>query len=192
MATQSLCPDDPATNLKNKVCVNPTSKNLKGTLKLKDKIEEKCDKPLCVTFKTIHELKLKLVSHQPCDSPVGKLFSADISIPRLITVFNQNGMGRGFHAGDFTLTGLNIKGKGSISGMTNVGTHRRPVFDPCQRCGERGVMEGRICIQIGSNKPETNGCQLFGVYRIKFDPTQSGGEGAVSGVIEGVIICPCK
>jgi hypothetical protein len=192
MATQPICPDDPATNWKNKVCVTPTSKNMKGKLVLFEKREEKCEKPECVTFKTRHSISLKLTSHQPCESKVGKLLNNATIGGSLITVFHRDGQGRGFHTANISSSGTNIKGIGRISGMTNVGTHRKPVFDDCQPCDARGVMEGRICIKIGSNDPELKGCQLFGTYRIRFDPAPTGISSALEGVLEGVIICPCK
>jgi hypothetical protein len=29
-------------------------------------------------------------------------------------------------------------------------------------------------------------------YRIKFDPGTAGGQGAIRGTLEGVIVCPCQ
>lgn len=195
MAAQPICPDDPKTNWENKVCVTPISKNVEGKLVFREKREEKCEKPTkCATLKTRHSLGLKLTSHQPCESKVGKLLNGTIgtSTLGLVTVFDRDGHGRGLHAGTISLGGTNFKGLGTMSGMTNVGTHRKPVFDDCQPCDARGVMEGRICVKIGSNKPELKGSRLFGTYRLRFDPSPTGGEGKVSGVIEGVIITPCK
>ena len=77
--------------------------------------------------------------------------------------------------------------------MTNVGTHRAPVFKECQSCDDIGVMEGRLCGQIASTShPALNGCQVMADYRIKFDPGVAGGQGAVRGTLEGVIICSCQ
>ena len=57
-----------------------------------------------------------------------------------------------------------------MSGVTNAGTHRLPAFKDCQKCDDRGVMEGRICGQIVSpNNPALNGCQVMAAYRIRFD-----------------------
>src|SRR5262249_16994369 len=72
-------------------------------------------------------------------------------------------------------------------------THREPAFRACQRCDERGVMEGRLCGEVVSAENRAlRGCQVLGAYRIRFDPGASGGEGEVAGTFEGVIICPCR
>jgi hypothetical protein len=193
MSSQLECFDYPPSILKERICLNPVSKNMKGTLELNVREEQKCEKPECLTLKTGHLLKLRVASNAPCDSRVGRLLTGTIVVERLITAFNVDGEHRGFHAGDFTWTGTKTQIAGRMSGMTNVGTHRLPVFRDCQRCDERGVMEGRICGRV--IKTEVEGlkeCQLFGSYRISFDSSVGGGSGAVSGVIEAVLICPCK
>ena len=187
------CFDDPPTILKQRICLNPVSKNTKGTLKLTSRDEQKCEKPECRTLKTVHLLKLGTASHAPCDSKIGKILTGTILVERLVTAFNEDGHHRGFHAGDFTWTGTKVQIAGRMSGMTNVGTHRLPVFANCQRCDTRGVMEGRICGRVVKTEiSELKECQLFGSYRIKFDPSPGGGSGAVTGVIEAVLICPCQ
>jgi hypothetical protein len=39
--------------------------------------------------------------------------------------------------------------------------------------------------------PELDGSQVTGVYRLRFDPTQQGGSGAVRGTVEGVVLRVC-
>jgi hypothetical protein len=191
MATQFKCLDDPPVILKQKMCLNAVSKNMKGELEPHVKNEQKCEKPKCLTLKTGHSLKLAVSPHK-CDSKLGKLLDGVITVERLISAFEQDGSHRGFHAGDFTWKGSKFVAVGRMSGMTNEGTHRKPIFADCQQCDERGVMEGRICGQITETGiEELKGCQIFGAYRIRFDPTQEGGKGSVAGVIEGVLICSC-
>jgi hypothetical protein len=191
MATQVKCLDDPPVILKQKMCLNAVSKNMKGVLEPHVKDEQKCAQPKCLTLKTAHSLKLSASSHK-CDSKFGKLLDGVIVVERLISAFDTDGTHRGFHAGDFTWKGTNFVATGRMSGMTNVGTHRKPIFADCQQCDDRGVMEGRICGQIiETSKAELKGCQIFGSYRIRFEPTQEGGKGDVAGVIEGVLICSC-
>jgi hypothetical protein len=190
MATQFKCPDDPAVILKQKVCLNAISKDYKGSMKLLERAEEKCSTPECVTFKTIHTLVIKSVSHAPCESKIGKLLRGPLTVEKLVTVFDKDIKGRGFHAGDFVWEGAGFRASGRISGMTNVGTHRANVFTGCQKCHAPGFMEGRICGQIEAKMPELNGCQIFGVYRLKVN--NLGGNSGLQGVIEGVVICPCK
>ncbi len=71
--------------------------------------------------------------------------------------------------------------------------HRPPALPACQKCEDRGVMEGRLCGKIVSTaNPALNGCQLMADYRIKFDPSTTGGQGGIRGTLEGVIICSCQ
>lgn len=80
-----------------------------------------------------------------------------------------------------------------MSGVTNLGTHRKPVFDDCQPCGARGVMEGRLCGRVIESGPrELRGAQVIAAYRIRFRPTRGGIEGALAGVIEGVAMTVCR
>ena len=192
MATQ--CLDDPATILQKDWCLNALSKDLSGTLTLADSKPHQCHVPACKTLKTVHQLKLKAVTHAPCDSKAGILLDGPIAVDRLVTVFDQDGTHRGFHAGDFVWQGAaGIQVTGRISGVTNEGTHRLPAFTDCQKCDDKGVMEGRLCGQIASTStPALNGCQVIAAYRIKFDPGATGGQGGVRGTLEGVIICACK
>jgi hypothetical protein len=140
-----------------------------------------------------HELKVEVVAHAPCDSPEGRVLNGTLDVARLITAFEQDGDHRGLHAGDFVWTGVGTQVAGRMSGMTNVGTHRQPAFDKCQVCHARGVMEGRLCGEIvEAHDPKLKGCEVFGVYRIRFDPSAKGGSGGVAGTFEGVIVCPCK
>ena len=187
------CLDDPATILKQKMCLNAVSKNLRGNLVPKDKERQPCEKPECLTLKTVHKLQGKTQS-TTCDSKLSKKIQGVFTVERLVTAYETNGNGRGFHAGDFEWTAGGTVIAGRISGMTNVGTHREPVFKACQKCDTAGVMEGRLCGQVMKTVvTELKGCQIVGVYRIKFDPSVEGGLGQqISAVIEAVLICPCK
>jgi hypothetical protein len=193
MADPVTCFDNPTDILKKKVCVNPLSKNLKGTLTPPERKEESCAAPPCKTLKTIHRLKVEARVNRPCDTRLAGAFSGTIVVERLITAFDQDGMHRGVHAGDFEWFGSSLRLTGRISGLTNEGTHRLPVFTDCQPCDARGVMEGRLCGQVvESQDPALKRCQVVAAYRIKFDPSVGGGSGAVTGVLEGVIICACQ
>jgi hypothetical protein len=188
------CLDDPGTILQKEWCLSALSKDLSGTLHLTDGKSHQCHTPVCKTLKTVHQLKVEAVSHPPCDSRAGRLLDGTIVVERLVTVFDRDGMHRGFHAGDFVWQGAaGIKVAGRISGVTNAGTHRAPAFTDCQKCDDKGVMEGRLCGQIAStSNPALNGCQVVADYRIRFDPAVTGGQGGVRGTLEGVIICSCQ
>src|SRR5260221_14166071 len=103
MPTQ--CLDDPGTILQKEWCLSALSKDLSGTLHLTDSKSHQCHTPSCKTLKTVHQLKVKAVSHQPCDSHTGLLLDGTIVVERLATVFDQDGVHRGFHAGDFVWQG---------------------------------------------------------------------------------------
>ena len=194
MPTQIQCFDDPPSILKTAICLNALSKNLKGTLTLNVSEPHKCTTPECKTLKTVHELKVELQSNPPCDSKLARSFDGTLFVDSLVTAFEIDGEHPGFHAGDFEWTGPGgLKFAGRMSGVTNVGTHREPPFKPCQKCDERGVMEGRLCGQVTTSQdPALKGCQVIAAYRIKFDPSSKGGNGGVEGTLEGLIICPCK
>lgn len=190
------CLDDPATIFKQKMCVHAVSKNFKASTRVLESMEQKCQKPQCVTLKTLHVMKLELTSNPPCDSKFGKLLNGTLTVEKLATAFDQDGTGRAFHAGDFVWKGTNFVATGRMSGVTNAGTHRKPVFKDCQPCDARGFMEGRICGQIiETNKEELKGCQIIGTYRISFPPSPTapkGGVGDGQGTIEAVLVCSCK
>jgi hypothetical protein len=137
-------------------------------------------------------LRLELSSHD-CDSDVGRLFDGRLVSKDLTTVFvDGSGERRGTHLGTFVWRSSAGDLTGDLRGMTNEGTHREPAFDGCQRCAERGVMEGRLCgTLVRPADPRLEGAQVVGAYRIRFDPTERGGEGAVSGTVEGLVVRSC-
>lgn len=186
------CLDDYATIYSQKMCVNSVSKNFKASIRVLQKEEQKCEKPECRTLKTIHAMKIGVVSNNPCDSKVGKMLTGTIVVEKLASAFDQDGTKRGFHGGDFVWKTASFVAEGRMSGVSNAGTHRRPIFDDCQPCDARGFMEGRICGQIvETNKPELKGCQLIGTYRMRYQPTPTGPNAGGQGTIEAVLVCPC-
>jgi hypothetical protein len=190
----ATCIDDPAVLLQKDWCVSALSKDLEGALGHPDSKAHQCPKPPCKTLKTVQSLNLKVAAHAPCDSKPSAALDGPFVIERLVTVFDTDGLHRGYHAGDFVWHGAaGVTVTGRISGVTNVGSHRAPAFSACQKCDDKGVMEGRLCGTIASpNNPALNGCQVVGDYRIKFDPGANGGQGAVRGTLEGVILCTCS
>lgn len=189
MATQ--CFDDPAGILDKAFCVSAVSKDLKGELKRSSSTQKKCQTPKCTTLRTVHALKVE-VKATNCDSPVAAPLNGTLGT-KLSTAFDTDGNHRGVHAGDFTWAGAGgLKITGRMSGVTNEGSHRRPIQD-CQKCSDIGIMEGRLCGQVidGGQTPKLKGCQVTAAYRIKFDPSKTGGDGAVIGTLEGVLMCFC-
>jgi hypothetical protein len=191
----SSCLDEPGLILSQKMCLSVVSKNLKGSLTQTVQQPQACNQPPCKTLKTVHAVKVEVIPNTPCDSQISSRLNGVLRVDRLVTAYQANGNRRGFHAGDFLWLGAGVQVTGRMSGTTNVGTHRAPVFTPaCQRCDTTGVMEGRICGEITQSQvPELKGCQIVGSYRIKFDPSAGGGSNqTITGVIEGVVICSCQ
>lgn len=195
MSTTTLqtCLDDPRTIWKERVCLEPVSKDLRGELKLLDREREECGGPRCLTLKTDHLLKVDLRSHEPCDSRLGQLLDGTLLVRRLITALaDGTGEGRGMHAGDFRWFGDGFRIEGRLAGMTNVGTHREPVFRDCQTCHDPGYMEGRLCGRVVRAKDENLvGCQVTAAYRLRFDPSQGFKDTGVQGTLEGLVVCRC-
>lgn len=194
MATRFQCFDDPAIILKQPMCLSNLSKDLTGRLTRPRARRERCRTPACETLKTLQALELKLAPHLPCDAESNFQFSGKLVVKRLVSAFERDGGRRGFHSGDFTWTGaLGLKVAGRLSGVTNVGTHRKPAFTDCQTCDTRGVMEGKLCGRVVSSRdPTLRGAQVIAAYRVRFKPSEEGAQGDVRATLEGVVIRFCR
>ncbi len=184
---------------RERMCLEPVSKNLGGELKLFRRDRQECEDPKCATYKTVHNLNLAVQSHLPCDSAIGQLLDGQFFVPNLVHALISSGLGRGTHTGEFEWQGSDVFVVGEISGMTNVGTHRQPIFDPCQGsndscqvCNDRGYMEGRLCGRIvEAEDPKLVGCRVVGAYRFRFQPSEVFNDTPIQGTFEGLIVCPC-
>jgi len=187
------CLDDPRTLWDQPVCLYPVSKNARGDLSLLERELQTCEEEDCRTLKTDHLLKLEVRGHEPCDSGASKLLDGVLYVRRLITAFvDGSGENRGLHTGLFDWVGNGARVRGSLSGTTNAGTHRQPVFDPCQECRAPGYMEGRLCGRIVRAKDERlRGCRVAASYRMLFDPSEGAIDSGITGTIEGLIVCSC-
>jgi hypothetical protein len=189
-----LCKPGSRDLLERTVCLSALSKNLKGELRPLQHERERCAKLRCVTLKTLHFVRLKVNTNRPCDSRTGVLMDGELTIRDLATAFEGgDGTKRGVHEGNFIWKGRSLVAVGTLSGITNAGTHRKPPFDACQTCDAKGFMEGRFCGTIQkSERPQLRGCQVTGTYRFHFKPTRAeGGQGGIAGTMEGDIVCPC-
>jgi hypothetical protein len=191
---QRGCLDDPRELWDRKICLLPVSKNVRGDLRLMDRELQTCDEDDCRTLKTDHVLKVEVVAHQPCDSNASGQLDGVFYVRRLITAFvDGNGENRGLHTGAFDWIGGGARVRGTLSGATNVGTHRAPVLDPCQECHAPGYMEGRLCGHIVRAKDERlRGCRVAASYRLRFDASEGAIDTGITGTIEGLIVCPCE
>ncbi len=196
MASTTGCLDDPAALLEQRVCIHNVSKDARGTLELNAKEPEACGTPECVTLKTVHRFKVELRRHE-CDSKSGALLDGTLVVERLVTAFERDGLQRGVHAGDFDwfIDGGGLI-RGRISGITNAGTHRAPVFKPCERCHEPGVLIGRLCGEIEQAPPGADYLQrakVVATYKVQFKASDQGGDDPdIQGTVEGVVIVPCQ
>jgi hypothetical protein len=183
--------DRAATLAEGVLCLDALSKDLEGELVPVAAEPEDCPELDCRTLVTTHLLRVELRRHD-CDSELGSVLDGVLLVRNLTTVFaGANPQGRGVHAGDFLWRGHGFRITGTLTGMTNVGTHREPAFEPVQRCDNPGVLEGRFCGQVRAAEPRLDGSQVTGVYRIRFEPTPEGGRGGVRGTLEGVVLRDC-
>jgi hypothetical protein len=190
--TFDVCDGKSVELLEAELCLDELSKDARGELSFLDAERHECREDGCLTLRVQHALALELTSHT-CDSKLGSLFDGRLVSKDLVSVFVAgSGERRGMHTGTFWWrSGAGIV-QGRLSGMTNEGTHREPAFDPCQRCDQRGVMEGRLCGQVvRPYDPSVAGAQVFGAYRLRFDPSEGGGQGAVAGTVEGLVVRAC-
>jgi hypothetical protein len=192
--TRLRCADSSRDILDNELCLNALSKNVEGDLRPLHAERERCEPLECETLKTEHLLLLEVKRYE-CDSRVAELFDGRIVVKDLATAYEDGDANRrGFHGGEFRWLGQGgLLAVGTLSGMTNAGILREPFEPACERCDQRGVMTGRLCgfIRRAPTSPRLRGCEVFGVYRIQFEPNEEGGQGAVRGTIEGVVVCRC-
>src|ERR1043166_2243979 len=172
-----LCTPGNRDVLERNICLSALSKNLRGKLEPLHHALERCAKLKCRTLKTIHFLELRVTTNAPCDSAPGRLLDGNFIVRNLTTAFeNGDGTRRGIHEGDFLWKGGGAVAVGTISGITNAGTPREPIFKPCQTCNAKGWMEGRFCGTIRqSRRPALRGCQVIGTYRFRFKPNRANG-----------------
>jgi hypothetical protein len=188
------CKDSAAYILDQTVCLYDISKDARaGQLRTVLAEPERCPEPPCESLKTVHQLDLELTSG-PCDSDQagrhnGRLYSCDLT-----HALNGGPDGRGFHGATFTWADQGFLAQGTLSGITNAGTHRGPMFEPaCQECRAPGFMEGRFCGVIRrSADPALLGCQVFGAYRLQLAEELTAPVIRVRGVLEGLIVCECR
>jgi hypothetical protein len=173
-------------------CLNDVSKNLAGELIPVDQERRACEDPPCETLVTQHVMAVEVSSHQ-CDSEIGRGLDGRLVVRDLTHVFTgADPRLRGIHTGTFMWKSALGLLHGMMSGTTNAGTHREPPFKDCQRCHEPGVMEGQLSGAFRrTTEPRLANCRVEAAYRIRFDPTEQGGSGAVSGTLEGSLVCPC-
>jgi hypothetical protein len=202
------CKDSPSYILGQPMCLEPFSKNAeRGELRLVlDGPPEFCgERRECYSYKTIHQLSLDISpneqDNQYCN--IGDRLNGWLYVCNLVHAFSSiQPTTRGFHGGNFTWidTTNGVLGEGRLSGITNAGTHRLPLPPPdgceqsCQKCYAPGFMDGRFCgtIRRSSADPSLLGCQIVGMYKLRFEGTLKHDRNTVNGVLEGVVVFECS
>ncbi len=173
---------------KERICMLPVSKNLRGEFEQIDTDLQKCKRPDCETLKAVHAIKLEVRSNRPCDSVASRALDGTLA-GKLLFAFIEDGNNRGYHIAKFDWSGSSSNLVGQMSGVANAGTHRPPVMR-CEQCNEHGHMEGRLDAVVV--KGDHKGCRLLATYAIEFDASSGSISTAVVGALEGVLICDCK
>jgi hypothetical protein len=190
---RDICHATPAELLAAEACLHELSKDAEGQLSRPEGQHHVCPEDDCRTLTTDQDLELSLRSHD-CDSDVGRLFDGRLRSVDLATIYvDGDGTRRGMHTATFswrTQAGLVL---GTLSGLTNEGTHRAPAFNECQKCSETGVMEGRLCGRlVRTTEPRLAGAQVVAAYRLLFDSSSEGALGGVRGTLEGLVVRSCE
>ncbi|SDD30162.1 hypothetical protein SAMN05660690_3935 [Geodermatophilus telluris] len=187
-----LCDAGPAGLLAAEVCLSELSVDVAGRLSRPEGQEHQCPEDGCRTLTTEQDLELELRSHD-CASEVGRLLDGRLGSVDLVTVYTDgDGNRRGVHTATFTWRSRAGVVHGTLSGLTNQGTHRAPAFDACQRCGDTGVMEGRLCGRlVRAGEPRLAGAEVVAAYRLRFDASSAGAVGGVRGTLEGLVVRAC-
>ena len=188
----NACDGRPAELARAVLCLDELSKDVKGNLMIVEAEVHECRQLDCKTLTVEHVLEGEVSSHL-CDSGLGKQFDGRITSRDLTSVFvDGSGMRRGMHTGTFAWQTAAGIVQGRMSGMTNEGTHREPAFEGCQKCGDLGVMEGRLCGRlVDAADPGLARAQVTAAYRFAFGADDKGGEGRLQGTIEGLVVRNC-
>ena len=186
------CHATPADLLAAELCLNELSKDVEGQLSQPEGQRHVCPQDDCRTLTTDQDLEVTLRSHD-CDSDVGQLFDGRLRSLDLVTVYvDGDGNRRGMHTATFLWRSQAGIVQGTLSGLTNQGTHRAPAFEECQKCGETGVMEGRLCGRlVRATEPRLSGAEVVAAYRLRFDSSNEGALGGVRGTLEGLVVRAC-
>lgn len=173
------------------ICLTEVSKDVRGELRRLDAERQVCQGDRCVTLKTDHTLVLEVAAHRPCDR--APALDGRFVVRRFVTAFaDGNGLRRGLHTGAFTWIGAGLRVSGTMSGLTNEGTHREPAFKACQTCDETGVLEGRLCGRVvRADDPALVGSAVTAAYRFRFEASEDARDTAVEGTVEGLLVEAC-
>jgi hypothetical protein len=191
MVTLGVHPDE---FFSTRVCLAEISKNLTGGLYLLDHDDQTCRERDCQTLKTSHALRAGVESNPPCDSELGQSLDGRFVVRNLVTAFTDGkSKRRGVHVGNFRWLGKGAQAQGQLSGLSNAGTHRKPIFRDCEPCDAVGYLQG--CFRgrvIEAEDRSLLGCDIYGTYRLQVSSWEDAKLVKVKGTIEGSFVCPCR
>jgi hypothetical protein len=168
-----------------RICIWPVSKDLRGELGVADQERQQCSKS---TLKGHVTLKAQVHHHAPGDSIISRPLDGEME-GEIVFAYIDDGEVRGYHIGKVEWRAGGSTLIGQLSGVTNAGTHRRPLPDWELR-DPRGHMEGRLDAVV--TEGEHKGCRLVAAYAIDFDPGTQIRSTHFLGTLEGVLLCDCR
>jgi hypothetical protein len=177
--------------LEQRMCVSALSKTFEGRIGSPEPERRQCDDPPCLTLTTRQPLELGVRRFECDEDPVP--LGGVLRVVDLVHVFDTSGERRGFHSGDFRWESERTLVFGRMSGITNAGTHHRPVLD-CQDCKAPGFLQGRLCGSIArAGDPALRGAHVFANYVLRVGDVSGEGipEQRVLGTLEGVLVRGC-
>jgi hypothetical protein len=191
----ATCFDDPKLVFDSAVCVLSVSKDLKGEVLPPKQRAHECADQHCKTLQTLSELKAAVHTDPPCDSERARALDGTLLVRDLATVYDTDVKLRGVHAGDFSWTGRGIELSGRMSGITNAGILRAPIFHPgCEKCLEPHVMIGRICgsvVKFSDADAHLRDASFVAVYRFLLLDPRPGAPTRFEGTLEGALVPRC-
>jgi hypothetical protein len=192
----ATCFDDPTRVFEDSICVLSVSKDLKGELRPPKHRAHDCTDHQCKSFQTIGEMKATIHTDPPCDSERARMLDGTLVVRNWATAYDTDIKLRGVHAGDFTWLGRGIELSGRMSGITNAGILRAPVFQPAaETCLEPRVMVGRMCgsvVKAPEGLAYLEHANIVAVYRFLLVDPHPNTPTAFKGTLEGALIPSCR
>jgi hypothetical protein len=169
-------------------CLLRVSKDLRGDYRLEELEERSCSGPECRSLMTTHTARLQ-VEPADCDE-VPELDGLLEAAPFCNVFEDANPFDRAVHSAEVRWApsggGAVV---GTMTGLTNAGTHRPPAAVHCEECSTFAHLEGRLCAAIDGVE-RLGGSELVVVYCLNARP--NGWNGRLWGTLEGVVVRPCE
>jgi hypothetical protein len=169
-------------------CLLRVSKDLRGDYRLEEQESRSCAGPGCRSLVTTHTVRFEVAPGE-CDE-VPELDGLLEAAPFCNVFEDANPFDRAVHSAEVRWApsggGAVV---GTMTGLTNAGTHRPPAAVRCEECSSFAHLEGRLCATIDGVQ-RLGGCELVAVYCLSARP--NGWNGRLEGTLEGVVVRPCE